>query len=256
MARAAILAPMSPSIDFSRELDRLIELWDKHSDRPWNVSTERHGLNVGLINAYVAHSVNLSRAVRVLDREGLAFECVSLVRSTMESAATAAWLALYPEKTTDFTLHTAKERKKTLEKIAESGYSDGEPGLIENKEFLAAAEKTSIDPQGKWLEARFKSMAGGDQLYLTYRVLCSWDHATGSLADEYLRKVDQTERNPWGIVLLDRAESQTSWVGMQAALLLRAQIAADMVLTKPRHQTQLRKLARRFGVSETIEPAA
>jgi hypothetical protein len=247
---------MTASINYARELDRLIALWDKHSNQPWDVPADRHGVNIALVNAYVSHSVNLSRAVRVLDREGLRFESIGLVRSTMEAAATAAWLALFPEKTPSFTFATAAERKKTLDEIAKKGFADGDPGLSQMTELLADVDKKLIDPEGKWLKNRFEAMHGGDQLYLTYRVLCGWDHATSSLADQYVEKVREHEKNPWGIVLLDRAStSDSSWLGLQAALVLRAQMAADMVLSKPRHSTQLRNFARRFGVAETITPS-
>jgi hypothetical protein len=247
---------MTADLNYARELDRLIELWDKHSTRAWEVPSERHGLNVALVNAFASHSINLARGVRALTREGLTFESISLVRSTMECAATAAWLALYPEKTSDFTLASAGVHKKTLDEMVEKGFSDGGPGLIQSAQFLAGRDMKSIDPEGKYLQRRFESMRGGDELYLTYRVLCGWDHATSSLADEYVVSVDQSEENPWGLVLRNEAASRDPWTGMEAALVLRAQIAADMVLSRPRHRTQLRNFARRFGVSELVEPAS
>ncbi|KQP55883.1 DUF5677 domain-containing protein [Agreia sp. Leaf283] len=243
---------MPSTIDYARELDRLIELWDKH--RQWNVPVARHGVNVALLNAYVAHSVNLARAVRVLDGVGLTFESMSLVRSTMEATVTASWLALFPDKTPDFTFVSAQEKKKTLDQIVKHGLADGGPGLEQTTRFLEGFGGKAVDPEGRWLKSRFESIRGGDQLYLTYRILCSWDHATNSLADQYVEKVAEDEANPWGLVLLDQAASRESWLGVQSALILRAQMAADMVLTKPRHRTQLRNFARRFGVADSIEP--
>jgi hypothetical protein len=245
---------MAQGSDYGHELDRLIDLWDKHSDRPWSVSGDRNDINVALINAYVSHSVNLSRGVRLLDRAGLKFESISLVRSTMEAVATAAWLALYPEKTPDFALVSASERKKTLDEIARSGLSDANPGRAQSDQFLAGVDKNSLDPEGRWLRNRFESLKGGEELYVIYRVLCGWDHATNSLADQYIGAVVESEMNPSGLLLLDRAQDPQSWLGIQSALLLRAQIAADMVQTVPRHQTQLRNFARRFGLNDTIEP--
>jgi len=242
------------TLDYSHELDRLIELWDKHADRPWETPSERDGLNIALVNAFVSHSMNLARGVRVLTREGLTFESTSLVRSMMECTATGAWLALYPDKTSDFTLHSAGGRKKTLDEIVKLGFDGGE-GLIQNTEFLDGRNPNAVDPEGKWLKHRFESMKGGDDLYLTYRVLCGWDHATGSLADEYVEDVGRSDKNPWGIIMRGKADDFDPWTSMVAALALRAQIAADMVLVKPRHGTQLRNFARRFEVSDVIEPA-
>jgi len=240
-----------PELDYAHELERLIDLWDKHSTREWRVGSERHGVNVTMINAYVAHSVNLSRAVLALHRAGFQFELVSLVRSTMEAAVTASWLAVTPEKTLDFTRHSAGERKRLLQEIVDKGLSDGGEGLPQVNELLAQYVDP-IDKEGKWLANRFRALNGGDHLYTIYRVLCAWDHATNGLADQYTLKSEESEENPYGIVMLNRAQDSTDWVGMQAAMVLRAQIAADMILVKRRHKTQLSNFARRFGVSDSI----
>lgn len=238
------------------DLGRLIDLWDKGAEKSWRVPESRHGTNVGMINAYVAHTVNLGRGVRAMYKAGLSFEAVSLVRSSMESCVTACWLAVYPQKTPQLIHHSAQERLRVLSAMAET-HPTLDRSSIDQIEALPDLEGPT-DPEARWLKSRFESLSGGQKLYSIYRALCTWDHATNSLADAYLVKVEESRANPWGLVLRDRASDelqQLQWAGIQAALVLRAQMAADMVLEKPRHKTQLATWAKRFGVASVIEPA-
>jgi hypothetical protein len=132
---------------------------------------------------------------------------------------------------------------------------EAEARLDEIDEFLSDYEGRPL-AEGRYLKNRFAALAGGKHLYTMYRTLCAWDHATSSLADAYTGTTEATGRNPRGLVLHGRANGWNSWVGWQAALVLRAQIAADMALEKPRHRTQLSRLARRMEVADTIEAAA
>lgn len=246
---------LSDSAQIARAMKDLIALWDMHSDRAWAVPPERHGVNVAMVNAYVSHSVNLSRAVLLMHENRLTFESVSLVRSTMEATMTAAWLALYPEKTPDFVVNSSTEKGKVLKEIDKAGYaSDGGTALAQIDETVADFDGTP-DLEARHFYKRCKSMEGGAQVYAMYRVLCTWDHATNDLADAYTQAAEQSEKNPWGLVLMGRVNDDYAgnWLGIQLSLLLRAQIAADMILVKPRHRTQLRKLATRMGVSPLIE---
>lgn len=236
-------------------LQSLIELWDKRAGEGWQVSSERHGANVAMISAYTSHAVNLARGVLALHSAGLTFESVGLVRSTMECAVTAAWLAVYPEKTPDLVKYSAIERRKLLTEIIKHGGGDSTDALAQVAEIEAMEGHT--DPEGKWLKNRFEALRGGDSLYVTYRALCAWDHAGTGLADMYTFEVPRSEANPWGVVLRDRPNDDLAltWLGLETSLILRAQIAADMVLVKPRHKTQLTKWAKKIGASRTINRA-
>lgn len=236
-------------------LRALIDLWDSRAGLGWNVSTDRHGVNIAMINAYTSHAVNLGRAVIDLHATGRTFESVSLIRSSMECSVTAAWLALYPEKTPDLLKYSALERKKLLTDIVKFGGGSADEALAEVAQIESIEGHT--DPEGKWLKSRFNALKGGDSLYVTYRALCALDHAGNSLADAYTERVEQSEANPWGIVLRDHPDDQlgVTWLGIEASLLLQAQIAADSILSKPRHKTQLSKWAKKFGAPGLIERA-
>jgi hypothetical protein len=233
----------------------LIDLWDKRAGLGWEVTVERHGVNVAMINAYVSHAVNLSRALLKLHSEGLTFESVGLVRTSMECSVTASWLALYPEKTPDLLKFSAVERKKLLTEIVTFGGATATESIAQVEKVEAIEGHT--DPEGRWLKSRFLALQGGDGLYVTYRALCALDHAGNSLADAYTETATQSEANPWGIVMRDRPKDPlaVSWLGIQACSVLQAQIAADMVLTKPRHKTQLSSWAKKLGVPATVEPS-
>ncbi|CAN5535897.1 hypothetical protein BH10ACT7_BH10ACT7_05530 [soil metagenome] len=230
----------------------LIDLWDSRAGLGWNVSSDRHGVNVAMINAYTSHAVNLARAVIDLHLTGRTFESVSLVRSSMECAVTATWLALYPEKTPDLLKFSATERKKLLTDIVKFGGGSAPEAIAEVEQIESIEGHT--DPEGKWLKSRFYSLKGGDSLYVTYRALCALDHAGNSLADAYTERVEQSEENPWGVVLRDHPDDAlgVTWLGIEASLILQAQIAADSILSKPRRKTQLSKWAKKIGVAASI----
>jgi hypothetical protein len=233
----------------------LIDLWDSRAGLGWNVSSDRHGVNVAMINAYTSHAVNLARAVIDLHISGRTFESVSLVRSSMECSVTAAWLALYPEKTPALLKYSASERKKLLTDIVAFGGGSAADAIAQVEQLEAIEGHT--DPEGRWLKSRFSALKGGSSHYVTYRALCALDHAGNSLADAYTERAEQSEANPWGIVLRDHPDDQlgVTWLGIEASLILQAQIAADSILSKPHHKTQLRKWAKKLGVSATLQRA-
>jgi hypothetical protein len=141
-------------------LRTLIDLWDSRAGLGWSVSSDRHGVNVAMINAYTSHAVNLARAVIDLHHAGRSFESISLVRSSMECSVTAAWLALYPEKTPDLLKYSAKERKKLLTDIVRFGGGSASEAIAEVEQIESIEGHT--DPEGKWLKSRFNALKGGD----------------------------------------------------------------------------------------------
>jgi hypothetical protein len=236
-------------------LRSLIDLWDSRAGLGWNVSSDRHGVNIAMINAYTSHGVNLARAVIDLHLAGRTFESVSLVRSTMECSVTAAWLSLYPDKTPDLLKYSATERKKLLTDIVKFGGGSADEAIAEVEQIESIEGHT--DPEGKWLKSRFNALKGGDSLYVTYRALCALDHAGNSLADAYTERAEVSEANPWGIVLRDHPDDSlgVTWLGIEASLILQAQIAADSILVEPRHRDQHSKWAKKIGISESLERA-
>lgn len=233
---------------------KLIALWDMHSHRSWAVDGSRHGTNVALINGFVAQAVNLSRAVLVLHQAQMDFQAVPLIRATLECAVVSCWLALYPEKTPALVYAHSKKRKTLLTSLIKEGF-DGEPGLAETLETMDRLEPDS-DPVGGSLEQQCNALLNGSQIYMMYRTLSAYSHPGNALADEY---IDDTppQDSYWGFTMLNapKYNDGVGMLGINAALLLRAQIAADHVLVKPRHSTQLRQMAKQMGVSPTIERA-
>ncbi|MBF4563942.1 DUF5677 domain-containing protein [Plantibacter sp. VKM Ac-2876] len=238
------------------ELDKLTGLWTKHSDRPWRVDSTRHGTNVALISAFVSQANSLSAAVVLLYRAGLAFEALPLVRSVMELAVTASWLAVYPDRTPNLLNASAKERKSLLEGIVQRGFdaADALEQIEDTLEYLGDKSTGS----GRSIKSRCDALAGGSEVYLMYRAISSLCHPSNTLADAFTEVVETSVENPWGLVLRGNPENEleVNWLGMNLAMLLRAQIAADMVLERPRHSTQLSRLARRMGLTFIIEPAS
>lgn len=242
-----------------KNLSQLIALWDERNGQPWTVSRSRHGTNVAMVNAYASHSVNLARGVLAMHAAGLDFESVSLVRSTMECMVAASWHALFPEKTPDFMQHSAGERGKVLQAIIDGGYADDRTALDQVEAMLSNVDNKEIDPEGKALWRRFNAIEGGKQLYLIYRVLCTWDHATNSLTDAYAAMSHRSDLNPWGMELANDprwGKGGLHWVSMEASLILRAQMAADLLLTRPTHTRAHKKWAWKLGVADHLSAAA
>lgn len=235
------------------ELEKLITLWRRHSGRSWQVDPARHGTNVALISAYVSHANGVSVAVAQLYRVGLSFEALALVRSVMECAITASWLAVYPDRTPNLLRASASERKVLLEGIVQRGFeADGALEQVESTlEYLGDKSTSS----GRSFKSRCDSLAGGAEVYLMYRAISSLCHPSNTLADAYTEVTESSAENPWGLVLRGNPENNLAqnWLVMSLAMLLRAQIAADFVLERPRHSTQLSRLAQRMGLTYGIE---
>lgn len=240
--------------NMERALVQLIALWDKHIERPWVVEEGRHASNVAMISAYTHHVVNLSRAVLALHRAGLDFEVVGIVRSSMECVATTMWLYAFPDKTVQRVLWSSAELVQVVKSFELAGMDTGEDPVADEHKRLVEELGKPDDLEGRDLWRRFIAMAGGRQLYSIYRVLCTLDHATNTLADQYtLADGDNPPR------ILTRAredDATTTFIGLQALMLLRAQIAADLILKTRRHHTQLDDWATRLGVDPKIAAAS
>lgn len=242
--------------NMERALVSLIELWDKQVDRPWEVDSGRHVSNVAMVSAYTHHVVNLSRAVLTLHSAGLKFELVGLVRSSMECVATSSWLYLFPEKTAQLVVHSSGELVRVVEAFDKAGFDISDDTVRgEHADMLAKLGKPD-DAEARDLWRRFVSVAGGSQLYAIYRVLCTLDHATNTLADQYTEEPDWDRPPILRARAKDRDVNPSHYIGLQALMLLRAQIAADLVLTKRRHRRQLDDWAARLGVDPRIFKAS
>ncbi len=242
--------------NMERALVGLIDLWDKRINEPWEVERTRHVSNVAMVSAYTHHVVNLSRAVLALHRAGLDFELVGLVRSSMECVATTCWLYLFPEKTAQLVVTSAGDLVKVVKSFEQAGFDiSNDTVSAEHRDLLEKLGKPD-DLEAKDLWRRFVAVGGGRQLYSIYRVLCSLDHATNTLADQYTEAPDPNGPPHLRNTARDNDDNSSQYIGLQALMLLRAQIAADLILKKRRHRRQLDDWAARLGVDPRILAAS
>ena len=244
------------ALNMERALVSLIELWDKRINQPWEVEATRHASNVAMVSAYTQHVVNLSRAVLVLHRAGLDFELVGLVRSSMECVATTCWLYLFPEKTAQLVVSSSGELVKVVKSFEQAGFDISDDTVSAEHKVLLDKLGKPDDIEAQMLWRRFVAVGGGRQLYAIYRVLCSFDHATNALADQYTEAPDPDGPPHLRNTARDNDGDPSHYIGLQVLMLLRAQIAADLMLKKRRHHTQLDAWAARLGVDPRILAAS
>jgi hypothetical protein len=239
-------APATPEL--LAMIESMIELSDRHANRPWEVPSNSIPLNVLLVHSSVQHVVNLSRGIVTLYRAGQAWEAIPSMRVALECAVTAAWCAVAPDQTGGVVLHGAKERKQLLKAVAQFG--------IDTSTEVTRMEET-IDrflPDGTaaaevFLE-RTREVTGGETFYTSYRTISRLIHPGTELADFYTEP-DDNPANHFEVRLLAApafdADDAHSWLGHHACMMVIALRAAESRLVKPRHRSQIERWAKKLG---------
>lgn len=236
--------------EYEHAIVGLLKLWDSWHEEAWEADAGRHAGNVALISAYTNHVANLSRAVLLLHRSEMDFEAVSLVRTSIECVATSCWLYVFPEKTSQLVVASSAELLDVIRSFERAGVTGDQTIAKQHDQLLANLGKPN-DLEAQKLWRRFIAIEGGSQLYSIYRALCSLDHATNTLADQYTE--EQGDESPLLLTKAKKDVAVDSVIGIQAVILLRAQLAADLTLKMRRHRGQLEEWADNLGVKSTIE---
>ncbi|MDH2442379.1 DUF5677 domain-containing protein [Amnibacterium sp. CER49] len=245
--------------ELTHQLRRVIDLFPKITGRALEIPADRaEPVNLALVYAFAAHTVEMARGALALYAAGLPFAAVPVMRTAMECAMTAAWLSVAPEQTRSFLYAGAVDRRKALNDMAALRLVDVEEALAEARELVTELKADETDA-GRLIRLRMEELAGGAALHVDYRVLSGLSHPSPLMADEWLEQVEQSAAAPLGLGFRERPGLTPAWttagLGILLCMVVHAETALDSILPKPRAQSQLRTLARQLGISDTIRLA-
>jgi hypothetical protein len=214
-------------------------------DRAIGITTQAH------------HAARMARAVLLIDGVSSGIEIVPSVRLILECGVTAAWLLLTPGSGNTLLRDGAGERRKAIEHLMrvdeEAGDDTDESVSPAYEQVLGAIEtlENSDGPRSFILEQRCNALKGGSGIYVLYRVLSAQSHSGMGIMDFYIR---EDPDSPIHISFdPDRPnDSRVSYLGITASMLLLALNADEQARRRPRHSTQIRKAAKKLGISHRI----
>ncbi len=240
------LPPAADLATIRRSINDLIDLWTRMVGTA--DSSFRGDLDLRRatsIHAHAHHAVQLARALAAMDQAGVEVAMVPMIRAIFEMGIVSAWLLLTPGSGDSLVREGTKKRKTAQEQLIKLGQDAG-PGYAQSLATLA-----ELDAAPATFETQCRSLAGGDSLYLEYRILSAQCHAGLGIADAYFVEVVDS---PIGIAFdpTSTLDPRDAHLGIAACLLYLAVNADATARSKARHVAQLRTIARRLGVGTEI----
>jgi hypothetical protein len=202
------------------------------------------------IYAHVDHSVRLTRAVLALFDRGLYFESIPLIRMILESAVTAAWLAVTPGSGDSSLREATRLRRALFMEISKASADPLDSELKSIEADLAQLEEFKSAEAAKF-ENRCLSLEGGRWLYVVYRDLSSYSHAGALLLDHYL----QEDPGPLGFAYVqDQDEGRAAVDLAKTVWLLHIALSAwDLVVPNEGRAAALTDVAEQSGFRSGIQ---
>lgn len=241
--------PATLGIETRAVLAELIDLWNSHGHESFRIRPDIDVTGGLTIRALAHHTAKLSRAVLIGANAGLDVELVPLVRLSIECAMTAGWL-LVADGGRALAHEGMRQRRAALQGVHRFGH-DAQAELDEVEGALAQVTESG---EGRVFQRRCESLVGGEQMYVTYRAASVYSHAGTGITDHYLVRVPKSDAAPIGLAMNLGADLPTvdTWIAIQAAMLLLAEVACDRARVKTRNKTQLARYSKLLGVGTDI----
>lgn len=238
--------------DIRSLIEKMCALWDSIMDDPRGAQYRTDVLDIQrivAIRAHTHHATRTARALLAVDEISGGIEKSPLIRLLLECAVTAAWLLLTPGSGHTLIRDGADQRRKALDQLASMGHSTS-PGHEQAQKVIADLEDAE-GPRAFIFTQRCESLADGLNLSMLYRVLSAESHAGLGIADFYSIADESSEI---GLAFDPDHQDATpvATLGTAACLLLLALNANELALAAPLRTTQIRRWARKFGVSDRI----
>lgn len=236
--------------EFVRDaISRLCELWERSDDGTIEYRAEVDAQRAVAITTQAHHAVRMARSILLVDDAARGIEIVPSVRLVLECGVTAAWLLLTPGSGHTLIRDGAEQRRKALEHLARLGEETG-PGYEQALAALANLEDAE-GPRSFIFEQRCNALKGGSSIYVLYRVLSSESHAGMGIAD-YYSKADDDSRIGLSFDRDAENSARVSLLGVTASMLLLAINADEIARLRPHRTTQIRRAAKRLGITTRI----
>lgn len=187
-------ATESALIESIGRLETLQELWRGQPGTGTILALDGSVQRALMINVLARHAVALTDAVLLLVRQRMYVEAAPLIRQTLECAVTAAWMAITPHSLEALADESGRQRtamEADLKKVALwAGFESATHGPTEREaeaieQFLAYRTEAA-----KNFEKRCSAFPGAPWLYLDYRWLSQFSHATTHLLATYVHQED------------------------------------------------------------------
>lgn len=248
-----------PSIEESTvAIRQLIEIWNLHNkganvEIPIIDGTPLTGITIHIM---AHHSVVLSEAILLLTSAKMNLQSVPLIRLTVECAVTAAWLSVTPNAGKAAYHERARNRLETIKAyFQDPQYRDDELLTDATEELKDWSEHKSN--AAKFIEKRCGQLSGGNQIYVIYRLMSASSHAGIGLTDHYLKEVEETKENPYGVSLLPSPDYPSAEVSLAHQIGMLALVLTawdDISPGHPSHEA-IRQVAGKFGFGLEIKLA-
>lgn len=228
----------------------LCDLWDSEPPHTLEFRAELGYERAITIHTHAHHTVRMARVLLALDEMTSGIEVMPTARALLESAVTAAWILLTEGSEKSLLKEGARQRRTSLDELIALGEQPGEA----HAQALSTLEKLEEWRATFNFPERCKALAGGNALYLTYRMMSAESHAGVGVADFYLSSHGPSPVgfafNPDAVLTV-----RDAILGVSASMLLLAVNADDQARVKPQRTTQIATAAQLLGVGVEIQRA-
>lgn len=243
----------------SNALERLISIWvEQNRGGTVEIPIIEGSPIVGVtIHIMAKHSVALSESILALTSQNMILQSVPIMRLTMECAVTAAWLSVTPNASNAARHEDARDRLATITSIFEDLDMRDDELLADARFAVSQLSKHKTDTARKF-ETRCKSIAGGEKIYVLYRMLSRHSHAGIGLTDLYLKNSEESAENPYGVSLLEKTNYPLADADLaqQVGMLALALTAWDNIQPTHPSRSALDAIAQDFGFGLGISLAS
>ena len=234
-------------------LAELIALWNTHAvadEVRVDASIDAH--TVIAVRALTAHAVECGRGVLALVAVGHVVVAVPVVRTMIEDAVCAAWLAKTEDGWKGFIREGADDRRKLMADVVAVGDAAlgdapfGEPAEVERRRMAEILDQYDEYKRERKFEHRARSATGAGLVYMQYRMASNLSHAGTGIVDLYTAaQPGSATRVAW--VDEPRNVSAEGWVTIAASSLLRAMRTWDQMIPERPLRDALSRVADALG---------
>lgn len=210
-----------------------------------------------LTHVLTRHAVGLTSAAVTLLGRRMYVEAAPLIRQTLECAVTAAWTVLTPHSVEALADESARQRlamEADLDAFAHwGGFDSFSHGPTDAEAAAMEAFLAHRTTAARKFEERCRALPEAPWLYVYYRWLSQYSHATTHLLDIYIRSVPQALDEPETMRFAHTSEFEHPdlLAEIQVLVLLLALSAWDAGSKGTPNRPALAQIAEELNVSWT-----
>jgi hypothetical protein len=237
---SALPAPTAQGLsicDYDTAIHEMLDIWRAMRDEGMTAKTEQSQTALIRVSGLTAHIGDLSIAFAILREGSSPIASIGAVRSALECAMTARWIATVPGAEVAFARESARQFQMA---------TGVEQALIPWPEELSLTSEQTLrlTREARVREVQFKAAfpnASGAIAYGDYRRACALTHPSDVLLTAYLHMEDGHAF----ILPRGRVPLETRWTALMARTLLVALDTISDMSAEGTHSAALDELDRR-----------